>query len=313
MKKLFFWALAISGCLSPLVTYAQVEEQIAIEQGADVFLEDYSDAFQENFFEGLKQKGIQNYDRAITYFMECKRLEPQNMVVSFELAKAHLQEKELLSAEEFALEALNGNPENYWYAETLTDIVAAKKSNLDQVTSQMPWNNAVLQQNMAKIYFNKGDYELAKTIISEVKGPKKYANLEKRILDSIAKNNLKRESVSFSVSVEINGEINTMEQYKTRIKGLMGNEVFSNSIIQLAEEAMETFPAQPYFYYANGYALNRANKHREAIELLETGLDYLINDIPLENLIYKELAEAYTALNNPVKADSYKRKIKPGF
>lgn len=305
--------MVLIGCLFPFFTYAQEEEQIDIEQSAEVFLEDYSDAFQDNFFEGLKQKGIQNYDRAITYFMECKRLEPENMVVSFELAKSHLLEKELQLAEEYALEALKGNPENYWYAEILTDIVAAKKSNIDQVTSTLPWNNAVLRENMAKIYFNKGDYEIAKTIISGVKGPKAYANLEKRILDSIAKQDKQKEPFSFSVSEEINVEMNAMEQYKMKIKSLMGNDVLSQSILQLSEEAMESFPVQPYFYYANGYALNRLNKHREAIEVLETALDYLINNIPLENMIYKELVDAFTAIDDPVKADSYKRKIKPGF
>lgn len=313
MKKVFFLAMVMIGCLSPFFTYAQEEEQIDIEQSAEVFLEDYSDAFQENFFEGLKQKGIQNYDRAITYFMECKRLEPENKVVAFELAKSHLLEKELQLAEEYALEALKGDPENYWYAEILTDIVAAKKSNIDQVTSILPWNNAVLRENMAKIYFNKGDYEIAKTIISGVKGPKNYANLEKRILDSIAKQDIQKEPLSFSVSKEINEEMNAMEQYKMKIKSLMGNDVLSQSILQLSEEAMELFPVQPYFYYANGYALNRSNKHREAIEVLETALDYLINDIPLENMIYKELVDAFTAIDDPVKADSYKRKIKPGF
>lgn len=305
--------MVLIGCLFPFFTYAQEEEQIDIEQSAEVFLEDYSDAFQDNFFEGLKQKGIQNYDRAITYFMECKRLEPENMVVSFELAKSHLLEKELQLAEEYALEALKGNPENYWYAEILTDIVAAKKSNIDQVTSTLPWNNAVLRENMAKIYFNKGDYEIAKTIISGVKGPKAYANLEKRILDSIAKQDKQKEPFSLSVSEEINVEMNAMEQYKMKIKSLMGNDVLSQSILQLSEEAMESFPVQPYFYYANGYALNRLNKHREAIEVLETALDYLINNIPLENMIYKELVDAFTAIDDPVKADSYKRKIKPGF
>lgn len=313
MKKVFFLLMVMIGYLSPFFTYAQEDEQIDIEQSAEVFLEDYSDEFQENFFEGLKQKGIQNYDRAITYFMECKRLEPENKVVAFELAKSHLLEKELLLAEEYALEALKGNPENYWYAETLTDIVAAKKSNIDRVTSELPWDNGILRENMAKIYFNKGDYEIAKTILSGVIGTKKYGNLKKRILDSIAKQDIQKEPVSFSVSAENNKEMNAMEQYKMKINGLMGNDVLSSSILQLSEEAMESFPVQPYFYYANGYALNRTNKYREAIEVLETALDYLINDIPLENMIYKELVDAFTAIDDPVKADSYKRKIKPGF
>lgn len=35
------------------------------EESAEISLELYSDEFQEYFFEALKQKGIENYDKAI--------------------------------------------------------------------------------------------------------------------------------------------------------------------------------------------------------------------------------------------------------
>ena len=76
---------------------------------------------------------------------------------------------------------------------------------------------------------------------------------------------------------------------------------------------MENFPSQPFFYYANGTALNRSQEYNDAIEILETALDYLIDDIVLENKIYKELANAYTAINNTTKANMYLSKIKLGF
>jgi hypothetical protein len=52
---------------------------------------------------------------------------------------------------------------------------------------------------------------------------------------------------------------------------------------------------------------------REAVKVLEESLDYMLDDIALANKIYKELSDAYTGLNNPVKASIYLRKIKPGF
>lgn len=81
-------------------------------------------------------------------------------------------------------------------------------------------------------------------------------------------------------------------------------------LLKTTEEAMESFPSQPYFYYANGAALNSIQKHKDAIEILEGALDYLIDDIPLENAIYKELVKAYTATNNTSKANMYLSKIK---
>jgi tetratricopeptide (TPR) repeat protein len=81
----------------------------------------------------------------------------------------------------------------------------------------------------------------------------------------------------------------------------------------VSNEALENFPAQPYFYYARGLALNKKNKFREAVSILEASLDYMLDDIPLANKIYKELYEAYTGLNNPEKANVYLRKVNPGF
>ena len=97
-----------------------------------------------------------------------------------------------------------------------------------------------------------------------------------------------------------------------QIDGLIKN---NNHLLlkQVAEEALETYPSQPYFYYAQGYALNKSSKHRDAIEVLEAALDYLVADIKLANKIYTELVEAYNGINNSVKANMYLRKIKPGF
>ncbi len=313
MKKVFFLVLIWVGFFPTIPSYAQEDQQIDVEQSSEVFLEEYSDEFQENFFEGLKQKGIQNYDRAITFFLECKRLQPENMVVAFELAKSHFLDKELILAQEYAIEAINGTPENYWYAEILSEIIEAKKSVLEEVTKELPWNNPDLRRNMAEIYFLKGNYQNAKTILIGLKEKSKYGILEKRIMDSIAKQELKKQPVTKAPSTEPSESLSEVEQYKSRIEALLVDGTNAQSILKNSEEAVESFPNQPYFYYANGFALNRLQKNEEAIEVLETALDYLFDDISLENTIYKEIAEAYNAIGNPSKANMYLSKIKPGF
>ncbi|NNL03175.1 MAG: hypothetical protein HKP39_12950, partial [Eudoraea sp.] len=74
------------------LNYAQEEES------AEVYLEDYTDEFQEAFFEALKQKGIENYDKAINLFLECKRLDITSNVVDFELANSYLANKQPIMA-----------------------------------------------------------------------------------------------------------------------------------------------------------------------------------------------------------------------
>jgi|TARA_R110000744_G_scaffold14882_5_gene42027 tetratricopeptide (TPR) repeat protein len=310
MKKLIFLGLVIGVFNSPMSSYAQEDQDIDVEQSAEVFLEEYSDTFQENFFEGLKQKGIRNYDRAITYFLECKKLQPQNTVVSFELAKFHLYDKQLIVAQEYALEALNGEPENYWYAETLINIVEARKSVIEEVKEELPWNNTVLRGNIAEIYFLKGNYLNAKSVLKGVKTSKKYERLEMKITDSIAKQSKKINPILQSPKPVSSQDIDSVEDYKIQIETLLGATTDNVKLFQTTEEAIENFPSQPYFYYANGAALNRAQKHKEAIDILETALDYLIDDVSLENAIYKELVNAYTATNNTSKANMYLSKIK---
>ena len=46
-----------------------------------------SDEFQEQFFEALKQKGIENYDLAINALDKCIKLRPEEAILYFEKGK----------------------------------------------------------------------------------------------------------------------------------------------------------------------------------------------------------------------------------
>ncbi|WP_291961017.1 tetratricopeptide repeat protein [Maribacter sp.] len=310
MNKLTFLGFLFGVLVTPKFIHAQENQELEVEQSSEVFLEEYSDAFQENFFEGLKQMGIRNYDRAITYFLECKRLQPQNTVVSFELAKFHLYDKQLILAQEYALEALNGEPENYWYAETLVDVVDANKSAIEEVKGNLPWSNVALRGNLAEIYYLNEDYLTAKAMLKGIKTSKKQEYLERKINDSIAHQQKKLVPGIKPNNVIASKELNNVEGYTAKIESLLASASDNAKLLATTEEAMERFPSQPYFYYANGTALNKNLKHNDAIEILETALDYLIDDRPLENAIYKELANAFTAINNTSKANMYLSKIK---
>lgn len=296
----------------PALCYAQDKQEIQIEESAEVFLEDYSDDFQENFFEALKQKGIQNYDRAINFLLECKRLQPDNKVVAYELAKNYHLDKKNIPAQEYAIEALNSDPENYWYLHTLNAIVGKQGNTVSSLENEIPYKNDVLKENLAQIYFKDGKLEAALAVLNTLEGSKQRTALEQEINDSLQKKKAKQQTVSYTARVE-NATPNSIANYKMRIKGLMNMTTANLLLVQLTEEALESYPSQPYFYYSNGYALNRSKKYRDAIEVLEAALDYLINDIALANKIYKELSDAYSAMSNPSKANMYLSKIKPGF
>jgi len=292
------------------------DSEIRAEESAEVSLEVYSDDFQENFFEALKQKGIENYDKAVNLLLECKRLDADNRVIDHELAKVYLERKKYPLAEDHAIIALNAEPENLWYLNTLVKIVQLQSASFNAMLQQIPAENSKLQENLALIYYQQGNYVAAQDAIKNAEKSAFTEDLTYKIENEIEKMKANTKSVSFSTTAidSREREANPMETYKARIKGILAMNSPSTGLLkQLSEEALEAYPSQPYFYYANGYALNKTGKHRAAIDILEAALDYMLDDIYLSNKIYQELSNAYKATNNTVKSNMYLRKIKSGF
>ncbi|MEX0314683.1 MAG: tetratricopeptide repeat protein [Allomuricauda sp.] len=290
----FFWA------------YTQEEEQ-----SAEVFLEEYTDEFQENFFEALKQKGIQNYDRAIKLFLECKNLDPLNSVVDYELAKAYYLDKQYIQAQEYAIEALNSEPTDFWYLESLVNILEKQGNAVEMVKASIPYTEGKLQENLAVIYFKKKKYQDALKVLGNLGNSEFASSLTLKIKDSLQQKTKNQMNTPTPV-VKSSKEEDPMTNYKNRIEGLLANSDYRQAE-SIAEEALDSYPLQPYFYFAYGTALNRNSKSAKAVEVLESALDYLLDDDAMANNIYKELSKAYSAIGNPTKAQEYLNKVKSGL
>lgn len=87
MKKYFFIIAMLSGALFSFQGSFAQEKEVVLEDINQDDLGNVTDEFQEQFFEALKQKGIENYEKAILALEECQRLEPNNPVVYFEMAR----------------------------------------------------------------------------------------------------------------------------------------------------------------------------------------------------------------------------------
>lgn len=290
-------------------TLAQ-EEKLQVEESSEVFLEEYTDEFQENFFEALKQKGIQNYDRAINLLLECKRLDANNVVINHELAKAYLLDKKYISAQQYAIEALIAEPKNYWYLDTLISILEKQSNAIDAFKETIPFKEVKLQENLALIYYKKRKYQEALKILKGISNSDFKEQLTLKINDSLNKP-LEQPTVKSSNFVIVDNEPTT-KGLEMGIKNQLRLEQYRIAE-KTAKDAVEAYPLQPYFYYAYGLALHKNNKNSQAIEVLETSLDYLFDDISLANKVYKTLSDAYTKMNNFSKANLYLSKIKSGF
>jgi tetratricopeptide (TPR) repeat protein len=282
------------------------------QESSEVYLEEYTDEFQENFFEALKQKGIQNYDRAVDLFLKCKQLDPANSVVDYELAKAYLLDKQYILAQEYAITALNAEPTDFWYLDNLLSILEKQGVPWDAIKEQIPYSNGQLKQNLALGYFKKQKYQDALNVLKELDNSTFATDLTSKIKDSLEHGEKEAGNVVTREAPRTN-EDDPMTEYRGQIDNLLTDGNYQEALA-ISKEALDTYPLQPYFYYAYGAALNNTSNANKAIEVLESGLDYLLDDTDaLANLLYKELSKAYTSIGNTSKANEYLNKIKSGL
>ena len=305
MKNTFpiFLLLTLGLLLRPNHAHSQELE----EGSAAVSTEVYSDDFQEAFFEALKQKAIENNDKAIDLLLRCKEISPENEVVDYELAKAYKDEGNLALAQEYAMNAINSKPENLWYLNTLVEILPKVGNSIDGIKSMIPYENIQFRENLALIYYWQGNYGGALKVLKGVKTTPTTENLMLKINDSIAeKQSIKPAVTAENSAIPIN---DPLQSYKSQIEQLLASQDY-NALVEISSNALESFPTQPYFYYAHGVSLNKTLQYNKAVETLESALDYLLDDTDLNNKIYSQLSNAYSALGNSSKANMYLSKIK---
>jgi tetratricopeptide (TPR) repeat protein len=80
------------------------------------------DEYQDAFYESLKQKGIENYDKAIASLEKCIKLKPSDAVAYFEVGKNYLALKEYQNAQNAFEKATQLNPKNKWYWLGIYDV-----------------------------------------------------------------------------------------------------------------------------------------------------------------------------------------------
>ena len=293
--------LGIKLLFFPLLVFTQ-----EITESAEVMLEAYTDEFQECFFEALKQKGIENYDKAINQLLKCRELASGQNVVDHELAKAYLASKQYMNAQDYAVNALNSEPANPWFLSTLLDVLDGQGRPLELLGNSLPMDNPEMQKNLALLYFERKDYTNAQKVLKGLRQDIFTEQLARKISDSI--NNQQATGISSDNKTAVQ---NPMEGLRIELENLQRTGQFG-AMESRAAEALESYPTQPLLYYFYGVALNKNGKPNEASGILETALEFLLDEGELQQNIYRELVAVYTALGNSSKANMYLSKIKSG-
>ncbi len=280
-----------------------------IEESAEVFLEAYTDQFQEYFFEGLKQRGIENYDRAVEAFLKCKDIDPSSHVIDHEIAKSYLLDNKVFKADQFAREALLAEPENRWYLDTYVQVALKQGYDLDRFKTALPYENDELKANLAHVLFNLNRFEESLKVIQDIPANSSIALLKNKVMDSVnasAKGEREKEKKKNETTE------NPLEALRIKLRGLADEEKFT-ALKREAENGTELYPAQPDFHYFLGKAKRGLKDFEGAIRSLETALDFTLEEGETRNEIYRELAATYNEMGNSSKANMYLSKIKSGL
>jgi len=81
-------------------------------------------------------------------------------------------------------------------------------------------------------------------------------------------------------------------------------------LVRKAIEFSELFPTQSNYYYYAGWGCNQVKNYQKAKEYLENGLDFVVDDQPLEVLFYEQLIISCENLKDTTGKQRYSSKLK---
>jgi tetratricopeptide (TPR) repeat protein len=110
-----------------------------------------------------------------------------------------------------------------------------------------------------------------------------------------------------------------IQYYEMALKNNSGEDIETNLLLLqsyvetkqfeiVAKKAIamvEIYPSQPQFYYFSGLANNQLKQFKKAKEMLEMGMDYVVNDVLLEVNFNIQLGESYNGLGDFKKKEQY--------
>jgi tetratricopeptide (TPR) repeat protein len=275
--------------------------------------------FQKFFFEALQQKAIGNFDKAISALESCQNIKEGDKAVNFELSKNYFELEKYIEAEAYIKKGLEVDPDNLFMLQLLKDTYNRQSNFKDalEVQKKIIKQKPDSQLDLIILYMKNQQVDNAKQFIIDLekKGmlsasllPFKKSLLEGNVLvpssNSINKpvgqqsiQDLKKAyktNKSFSVLKELLLKLNTKESFSEL-------EKYSN-------EAIELFPAQPLVYLIRAKVLKQKKEYKNALQVLQIGFNYIVDDPLLEADYYEQISLNYKKLNENENASKYYNK-----
>jgi len=271
--------------------------------------------FQEYFFKSLSEKSIKNYQSAIENLEECNTISPKNKTIYFELSKNYLLLNKTSEATQYINKALLLEPTNTWILLHLVAIQKKERNFKEAIKTQLK----IVDQNpkqrieLVRLYYFNKQYTDALFLINTLEQENGLSKNLKQLKHSLELR--KGTIVKKEVTEDLSSLIVNFEKNQTTFKNLKKLLDFAiksdvQTFHKYSKLGIDLFPAQPFIYLSRGKSLQMQKKPQEAIDVLESGFDFVIENPSLEIQFYNSLAKSYTRIKNPTKAKEYLEKVK---
>lgn len=125
---------------------------------------------EDNFYEALKQRGIENYDKAIVAIQKCINKDKTNPVFYHELGKNHLDLKQYAEAENAFKKAIELNPKERWYLNGLYDVFYQTKdfkNSIEIVQKLLPFDEN-MNEDLVSLYMYTSQHDKALELLNQM-------------------------------------------------------------------------------------------------------------------------------------------------
>ncbi|MDB2418261.1 hypothetical protein N9W38_02640 [Flavobacteriaceae bacterium] len=298
---------------NPFLLYSQ-DSIPKIKEITEEIIEENTIKFQEYFFKSLSEKSIKNYQIAIQNLEECNAIFPNNKAVFFELSKNYLLLNRTSEALQYINNALRLAPSNFWMLKHLVAIHKRDKNYQEAIKTQLIIVKQKPKQRaeLIYLYYLNDEYMQALSLIDVFEKEYGLTTRLKQLKNKLVLRNKPQTIISTIDSLPkliSDFELNSPSFYT--LKKILTLAIKDNipAYYMYSNLAIDLFPAQPFSYLSKGRALQLQGKHQEAIDILEIGIDFIIENSLLEVQFYTILVSAYKRLSQPEKALEYKMKL----
>lgn len=270
--------------------------------------------FQEHFFKALSEKSIQNYQKAIFELETCNELLPNEVSVLFEFSKNYLLLNKTNQAKRYIEEALKIKANNLWMQEHLVSVLVKEFNYKRAIEEQKKLIelNPKKRTQLVRLYYLNRDYDNALQLMRQLESEGGLSRNLKNLKLSLEhrKGNVKPKTTTGSLS-ELIKQFDADKSSFNRLETLL-NLAFNQdkeAFHKYSLMAIELFPAQPKSYLNRGKSLFIKKQNQEAVLMLETGLDFVVDNNKIEKQFYEQLILVFTDLKNQNKITEYKTKL----